>query len=264
MPDPGPPTTATATLRPTADGGLAATVGAAEVRFTGRRGGVSTGDFSSLNLGSWTGDDPPAVRENRTRLAASAGVGRERLAQARQVHGTAVLVVADDDELPGADLERIREADGVATALPATPCVVLCADCLPVALVADGAVAMVHAGWRGLVGGVLEEGVAALRAASSTVPADGGRITAVVGPGAGPCCYEVGHEVHAALAPLGPSVRRGPNADLPEAARLRLRTAGVDEVVVAGVCTICAPERFFSHRRDAGRTGRQAGAAWLR
>lgn len=279
MPDPGPPTTAAAALRPTSDGGLATTVGAAEVRFTGRRGGVSTGAFSSLNLGSWTADDPAAVRQNRTRLAALAGVGRERLAQAHQVHGTEVLLAAGDDDLPGADLARARDADGVATALPRVPCVVLCADCLPVALVADGAVAMVHAGWRGLVGGVLEAGVAALRTArpAGAAPAstDGttqdagatggpGGITAVVGPGAGPCCYEVGDEVHAALAPLGPTVRRGRNADLPEAARLRLRAAGVDEVVVAGVCTICSPERFFSHRRDAGDTGRQAGAAWLR
>jgi YfiH family protein len=245
-------------LTPTDDGGLACSLPGAEVRFTGRLGGVSAGAFSSLNLGTWTDDDPDAVRENRTRLAAAAAVPRSRIAQARQVHGTAVLRVRADDELPGADLERVRDADGAATALPRTPCVILCADCLPVALVADGAVAMVHAGWRGLVGGVLEEGVHALRDVGG-----GGAITAVVGPGAGACCYEVGDEVHAALAPLGPTVRRGANADLAEAARLRLRAAGADRVLVAGVCTICSPERFFSHRRDAGNTGRQAGATWL-
>jgi YfiH family protein len=242
----------------TPDGGLLCALPGATVRFTGRRGGASTGAFSSLNLGTWTADDPAAVAENRRRLAAGAGVGPERLAQARQVHGTDVLVVAGDDDLPGAGLERVREADGTATALRATPCVVLCADCLPVGLVADGAVAMVHAGWRGLVGGVLEAGVRALRAAGGT-----GAITAVVGPGAGPCCYEVGPEVHEALAPLGPTVRHGDHADLPEAARLRLLAAGAEEVLVAGVCTICRPERFFSHRRDDGTTGRQAGAAWL-
>jgi YfiH family protein len=245
-------------LRPTPDGGLACSLPGAEVRFTGRLGGVSTGPFSSLNLGSWTDDDPAAVRENRTRLAAGAGVGRDRLAQAHQVHGTDVLVVAGEGDLPGADLERVRDADGTATALEATPCVVLCADCLPVALVADGAVATVHAGWRGLVGGVLEAGLGALRDAGGSGP-----VTAVVGPGAGACCYEVGEEVHAALAPLGPTVRAGRNADLPEAARLRLLAGGADRVLVAGVCTICAPERFFSYRRDAGRTGRQAGATWL-
>ncbi|MEV4422126.1 peptidoglycan editing factor PgeF [Patulibacter sp. NPDC049589] len=245
-------------LRPTADGGLACTLPGAEVRFTGRLGGVSTGAFSSLNLGSWTADDPAAVRANRDRLAAYAGTDRARLAQPHQVHGTDVLRVTGDGDLPGADLERVREADGVATAMPGVPCVVLCADCLPVALVAAGAVATVHAGWRGLVGGVLESGLDALRAAGGRGP-----ITAVVGPGAGACCYEVGDEVHAALAPLGPTVRAGANADLAEAARLRLLAGGADRVLVAGVCTICSPERFFSHRRDAGDTGRQAGATWL-
>ncbi|CAB4908109.1 unannotated protein [freshwater metagenome] len=245
-------------LRDTPDGGLACSLPGAEVRFTGRRGGVSTGAFSSLNLGSWTADDPGHVRENRGRLAALAGVHRDRLAQAHQVHGTDVLVARGAEDLPGGDLERVRDADGVATAMPGVPCVVLCADCLPVALVADGAVATVHAGWRGLVGGVLEQGVRALLEAGGR-----GGVTAIVGPGAGPCCYEVGDEVHEALAPLGPTVRSGRHADLPEAARLRLLAAGVDDVLVAGVCTICAPGRFFSHRRDAGNTGRQAGATWL-
>jgi copper oxidase (laccase) domain-containing protein len=127
-----------------------------------------------------------------------------------------------------------------------------------VALVADGAVATVHAGWRGLVGGVLEQGIRALRSAGGR-----GTVTAVVGPGAGVCCYEVGEEDHAALAPLGPTVRDGRHADLAEAARLRLLAGGADRVLVAGVCTICAPGRFFSHRRDAGDTGRQAGTSWL-
>ncbi len=243
--------------RDTPDGGLGLSLPGAEVRFTGRRGGVSAGPFSSLNLGSWTTDDPAAVRENRDRVAALAGTERARLAQPHQVHGTDVLVARGEDDLPGPDLERVRDADGVATALPGVPCLVLCADCLPVALVADGAVAMVHAGWRGLVGGVLESGLAALRDAGGD-----GRVTAVVGPGAGPCCYEVGEEVHAALAPLGPTVRAGRNADLPEAARRRLLAAGADRVLVAEVCTICAPDRFFSHRRDAGVTGRQAGLTW--
>ena len=241
------------------DGALGCDVRGAAVRFTGRAGGVSRGPYASLNLGSWTDDDPAAVRENRRRLAALADVGPERLAQAHQVHGIDVLAVVGDAHLPGPELERVRDADGAATSLPATPCVVLCADCLPVALVAEDAVAMVHAGWRGLVGGVLESGVARLREVGGT-----GAITAVVGPGAGPCCYEVGDEVHAALAPLGTAVRHGAHADLPAAAELRLRAAGVAEVLQSGRCTICEPDRWFSHRRDAGRTGRQAGIAWLR
>ncbi|MCK9248770.1 MAG: polyphenol oxidase family protein [Solirubrobacteraceae bacterium] len=254
---PVPRTTPSDALVDTADG-LRIDIGGASVWFTNRAGGASDGPYASLNLGTWTDDDPAAVRANRRRVAATVGVDPDRIAQAHQVHGVDVLTVHDDGDLPGADLERVRDGDGVATAMRGVPCVVLCADCLPVALVADGAVAMVHAGWRGLVGGVLEAGVVALRDVGGRGP-----ITAIVGPGAGPCCYEVGPEVHAALAPLGRTVRRGDHADLPEAATLRLRAAGVDDVRRAGACTICDPA-WFSHRRDGGITGRQGGVAWLR
>jgi YfiH family protein len=243
----------------TDEGHLVCDLGFAVVRFTGRLGGVSRGPYGALNLGSWGDDDPAAVAANRTILAGYAGVGPERIAQARQVHATDVLVMTDDTDLPGADVVAgARDADGVATARPGTPCVVLCADCVPVALVADGAVAMVHAGWRGLAGGVLEAGLRALGEAGGS-----GAVTAVIGPSAGPCCYEVGDEVHAALAPWGEAVRVGDHADLWAAAEARLRAAGVERVLTAGECTICAPERYFSHRRDAGVTGRQAGMVWL-
>ncbi len=248
----------------TAEGHLTCAVGRARVRFTGRLGGVSTGPYAALNLGSWTDDDPAAVRTNRAILAGYAGVGPERIAQARQTHGTTVRTVAATADLPGPDLADVREADGVATALPGTPCVVLCADCVPVALVADDAVAMVHAGWRGLVGGVIESGLRALAAVGGGDPVG---VTALIGPSAGPCCYQVGDEVHAALASSatanGDPVRVGDRADLWAAATGRLRTAGVTRVHAARACTICDPEHHFSHRRDAGATGRQAGMAWL-
>jgi copper oxidase (laccase) domain-containing protein len=140
--------------------------------FTGREGGVSTGPFASLNLGLWTDDDPAAVRENRGRVAAHAG-GRT-LAYGRQVHGTAV-VCAGDGEL------HVEDADGQATARDDLAALVLTADCLPVALAVPGAVAMVHAGWRGLADGVLEEGVRALRELAGDGP-----LHAAIGPGAGP------------------------------------------------------------------------------
>lgn len=257
----------------TPEGHLVCDLGYAVVRFTGRRGGVSTGPYAGLNLGSWGDDDPAAVAENRAILAGYAGVGPERLAQARQVHGRDVLVAADHTDLPGRDLAAARDADGFATALPRTPCVVLCADCVPVALVSPRAVAMVHAGWRGLVGGVLEAGLRALADAGGT-DGDPGGVTAVIGPSAGPCCYEVGDEVHAALAASAPAgagtgagepgrFRVGDHADLWAAADARLRAAGVSRVLTARECTICAPDDYFSHRRDAGTTGRQAGMAWL-
>jgi YfiH family protein len=213
--------------------------------FTTRRGGVSDGPFASLNLGLWTDDDPDRVGENRERLATQAGVARERFAQGRQVHG--------------ADVRRVRalphgapsDADGQATALAGVAPVVLVADCLPIALVAREAVAMLHAGWRGLAGGIVGEGVAALRELGA------GPFRAAIGPGAGPCCYEVGEEVHAGLGTSGRT------ADLKAVAREQLRAAGAQEVHDVGVCTLCAaPDLFFSHRRDRGVTGRQAGVAW--
>jgi YfiH family protein len=135
---------------------------------------------------------------------------------------------------------------------------VLTADCLPVALGTTGAVAMIHAGWRGLAAGVLEEGVRALEELGS-----GDEIVAIIGPGAGPCCYEVGPEVHAAFGGAhrieSPPTRR---IDLKAIARERLLLAGVEDVRDIAACTIC-DERYFSHRREGARAGRQGAVAWL-
>lgn len=216
--------------------------------FTTRRGGVSGGPYASLNLGLLTDDDPGDVGENRRRAAALTGSPSGALAHGHQVHGREVRRVREAGQVTGPP----APADGQATTLPGVAPMVLTADCLPVALVAAGGVAMVHAGWRGLAGGVLEEGVAALRELGSAGP-----LTAAIGPGAGPCCYEVGDEVREALG------QQGRTADLPGAARARLESAGVAAVHDVGLCTICSdPELFFSHRRDKGVTGRQAGIAW--
>jgi YfiH family protein len=215
--------------------------------FTTRRGGVSVGPYASLNLGRWTEDDADAVRVNRERVAALVGVPLECVVQGRQVHGSRVERRADAD---GA----AREADGQATAERGLAALVLTADCLPVAVVGTKAVAMLHAGWRGLAEGVLEEGVQALRELG-----DDGALQAAIGPGAGGCCYEVGPEVHAVF---GHEAQRGP-IDLKAIAAGRLTAAGVERVHDVGICTLCSdPELFFSHRRDGGLTGRQAGIAW--
>jgi YfiH family protein len=222
--------------------------------FTTRRGGVSRGPFASLNLGLWTEDAPEHVRANREVLAREVGIPRERFAQGRQVHRAAVRAVR---EAPDPTADPV-EADGQATPLGGVAPIVLVADCLPIALVADGAVAMLHGGWRGLAAGVVDEGVRTLRELGAA-----GTIHAAIGPGAGVCCYEAGDEVHAAFAALGPSVRSGATADLKEVARLQLAAAGVAEVHDVGLCTICSdPALFFSHRRDGGVTGRQAGVVW--
>ncbi|HEX4806757.1 MAG TPA: polyphenol oxidase family protein [Conexibacter sp.] len=216
--------------------------------FTTRRGGVSEGAYASLNLGRWTDDDPDAVHRNRSILAEAIGLPLEAVVQGRQVHGARVERRATGD---GA----LSDADGQATAERGLAALVLTADCLPIALIAPGAVAMVHAGWRGLAAGVVEEGVAAVRELSNDA-----EVRAAIGPGAGGCCYEVGPDVHAAF---GRSATGPERIDLKAIARERLARAGVAEVHDVAICTLCAdPALFFSHRRDGGVTGRQAGIAW--
>jgi YfiH family protein len=148
------------------------------------------------------------------------------------------------------------QADGHATALPGVGVMVLVADCLPVALAGDGAVAMLHAGWRGLAAGVLEEGVRALREVGGR-----GQMSAVIGPGAGVCCYEVGDDVHDKLG-AGHPHREGRHLDMRALARERLRNAGVAQIEDVPLCTVCE-QGLFSHRREGDAAGRQAGIAWL-
>lgn len=207
--------------------------------FTTRRGGVSQPPFDTLNLGLWTEDERAAVDENRRRALALTGAGR--FAFGRQVHGATVL----------RDATQLADADGQVTTQDGTAPIVLTADCLPIALAGEQALGMVHAGWRGLAGGVIEEGVA------RTGPV----AAAAIGPCARGCCYEVGDEVRGALG-LEPAGRPA-LIDLPAIAAERLRAAGVERIDDCGLCTMCSdPSLFFSHRRDGPRTGRQAGIAW--
>jgi YfiH family protein len=151
----------------------------------------------------------------------------------------------------------VADEDGQATALPDAAALVFVADCLPVALVADGAVAALHGGWKGLARGVIAEGVAALRELGAR-----GEVRAALGPSARGCCYEVGEEVHANFAAYGARVGER-NLDLALIATAQLDAAGIHEVHDTGLCTLCSdPSLFFSHRRDGGGTGRQAGVVW--
>jgi YfiH family protein len=145
----------------------------------------------------------------------------------------------------------VPEVDGHATGEAELALLVFVADCLPVALAGLGGIAMLHCGWRGLAAGILDRGVDAC-----------GATHAAIGPGIGPCCYEVGPEVLEAFAGLGPGVAKGSSLDLTAVALRQLAHAGVESVEVAGICTSC-DDRFFSHRRNVGRTGRQAGLVWL-
>ncbi|HKH18989.1 MAG TPA: polyphenol oxidase family protein [Solirubrobacteraceae bacterium] len=232
---------------------IAADLPGGRVLFSTRRGGVSAGPFASLNLGRLTADDGANVDANRERLAAAVGLPRERFLYGRQVHGATVRRAT---EPPGAARPAVEE-DGQATALQDAAALVFVADCLPVMLVAGDAVAALHGGRRGLAAGIVGEGVAALRELGA-----GGPVTAAIGPGARGCCYEVSEEVQAAFAGV-PGARVGErNLDLPAIARHRLAEAGVETVHDVGLCTMCWFGLFFSHRRDKGVTGRQAGVVW--
>jgi len=218
------------------------------VGFSTRRGGVSEAPFASLNLGKLTADDPQRVAENRRLLCEEVGTDDQLLCFGRQVHG-ADIRRADGQGEPG---------DGVWTDERGKPLLVFTADCLPVALVrANGgrpAIAAVHVGWRGLLAGVVENAAAAL---------GGGQLAAVVGPGIGPCCYEVGEEVAGPFrARFGGGILRDGKLDLWSATERALRDAGA-EVTRLDLCTACDGERFFSHRRDEGITGRQGLIAYV-
>jgi YfiH family protein len=225
---------------------IAAEFPGAKALFTTRRGGVSTGPFESLNLGRLTADEGANVDENRERVARATGCPRERFLYGKQVHGATVRWAT---EPPGPDRPPAEE-DGQATALIGHPALAFVADCTPVLLIADVAVAALHCGWRGAAAGIIESGVATLT----------GAVTALIGPGARGCCYEVGEEVHAHFA--GYDARRGDNLDLPTVIRAKLAEAGVTAVHDVGLCTMCYFGLFFSHRRDGGVTGRQAGIVW--
>jgi polyphenol oxidase len=238
---------------------LQASLDGACVAFSTRLGGASESPFDRLNLGLLTDDAQEAVEENRSRLVSALGFEPEQIAFARQVHGT--RLVEHPTEFRGSFVRPDRtkeprngpaEADGHVLREPGLAALVFTADCLPVAVAGLKGVAILHAGWRGLAGGILAAGVEAVEATS-----------AAIGPGIGPCCYEVGEEVLGAFSDLGEGIAEGEMLDLPEVARRQLAAAGVGQIESAGLCTSCEAEVFFSHRRDEGRTGRQAGVAWM-
>jgi YfiH family protein len=218
--------------------------------WTDRGGGVSHPPYDSANLSLRVADDPRSVHENRTLLADVLGLDPpERWWWLDQVHGRATVVA---DEVPPA---APPEADATVTARTGVPLVVLTADCAPIALATDDAAGVVHAGWHGLVAGVVEEAVARLRAIGQ------GEVRAVLGPCIHPLRYEFGRaELDLVVAAFGPGVEArteggGLALDLPSAVRLALAREDVTDVTDVAECTATSGA-YFSHRRD-GPTGRQ-------
>ena len=221
---------------------------------TTRAGGVSEGEYASMNLGAHCGDAPDKVAANRAIVRRHLPADPLYLAQ---VHGADVVDAAASGERPRADAAIAKEAGRV--------CVVLTADCMPVFLAdAQGnAVGVAHAGWRGLAAGVLESTVAALGAPPA-------QVHAWMGPAIGPDAFEVGPEVRDAFLGLDPQAEaafRGHRAgrymaDLYILARRRLAKAGVASVQGGGFCTFHERERFFSYRREKA-SGRMGAFIWL-
>jgi len=209
------------------------------VGFTTRVGGVSEGPYASLNLGTKR-DEPARVAENRRRACVALGLDSSRLAVNRQRHSPTVHRAETG--------VRDEPGDGLWTDEHELPLLALGADCVPIAIAAANgrpALAVVHAGWRGLAEGVVAAAVAAL---------GGGSAAAAVGPAIGPCCYEVGPEVSSLF---DSDLTHGRILDLWSAAERALRRAGVDRVERVDLCTRCNPELFFSHRRDGPVRGLQ-------
>jgi purine-nucleoside/S-methyl-5'-thioadenosine phosphorylase / adenosine deaminase len=231
---------------------LEASLEGATAAFSTRVGGISEPPYDALNVAIMTGDRRERVLDNRRRLSAALGVEPGAVVMARQVHGDR-LIHHDAAQRPRIWAEAARspeEADAHATSEPDLAPLVMVADCLPVALAGPGGVAMAHCGWRGLAAGLADK-------AAREVEATG----AAIGPGIGACCYEVGGEVLAAFADVR-GAASGRMLDLVAVARSQLEAAGVSAIEDSGLCTSCAPELFYSHRRDGERTGRQAGLVW--
>ena len=236
--------------------------------FTTRQGGVSSGIYASLNLGTGRGDDRAKVRENYRRVCAALGVEPEKLVFSCQVHGNKVRSVALADEGKGLDREVDYDADGLITDVPGLTLTVFGADCLTILFYdpVRRVIAAVHAGWRGTALGIVERAVEDMVQSYGCQPEN---ILAAIGPGISKCCFETGEEVpQAMISALGESARpyikdlEGGKykVDLKGLNGLRLKRSGVlaTNIDISLDCTLCSPDKYWSHRYTRGERGSQA------
>ena len=222
-----------------------------------RIGGVSQRPFATLNLGHTVGDDLAAVQENHRRALSVLDLDPRRIVSSYQVHGARVGLVGRGQ------LGRVQPAtDALVTDVPDVPLLMRFGDCVPILFFdpVRRVVGIAHAGWRGLVAGVVGETV---RTMSERLGCDPANVWAGIGPAIGPCCYEIGPEIVSDVetaCPPGAKIVHHLNRriylDLPAAVGAQLRGAGVESVEDSGLCTACRADEFYSHRAERGRTGR--------
>jgi YfiH family protein len=231
----------------------------------GRLGGVSSAPFATLNVGGSVGDTDAAVADNHQRIYAYLGLDSSQVAMAQQVHGNQVAVVGVEDG------GRVRAyTDGLVTATPGVGLILRFADCQPIILYdpVRHALGLVHAGWRGVALGIALRAVEAMEEAFGCCPSD---LVAGLGPAIGPCCYEVGHSVAAAMGYALPNWTLAMESkgdrwhlDLSAANTQHLSAAGVEKIERSSLCTACHSDEFYSHRASGGKTGRFAVVAYLK
>ncbi len=241
-----------------------------------RAGGTSRGRFRSLNLSFRVEDDVEAVLANRKTLCQALSIPLDSMVLGQQVHGTHVALVSEDDRGRGATswADALPDTDAMIAGDPDLALMVLAADCAPVFLYdpVHRAIGIAHGSWRGTLGGIIGKTVAGMEAAFQCRPED---LQAGIGPSIGPCCYEVGEDVLAALRTSCPEswqacikhqASGAIHFNLWETIRRQLLGTGLDprHIQVAGICTACHTELFFSHRKERGKTGRNAAIIALK
>lgn len=231
--------------------------------FTTRLGGVSTGEWASLNLQNHRGDAPEHVKENYRILGEALGFAEENLVMTRQTHSDLVRVVDRSCHL-GLDHHQYPECDALVTRDPGTALMVFTADCTPILLhdPVTGVVGAAHAGWRGTASAIAARTVEVMCREFGTNPED---IRAAIGPNIGPCCFETQGDVPEAMrssfgTAAEPWIRKEQEkyyVNLKELNALALRQAGVKQIEISEACTMCRPDRFWSHRVTRGHRGTQ-------
>ncbi|MGI6007702.1 MAG: peptidoglycan editing factor PgeF [Ruminococcus sp.] len=235
--------------------------------FSTRKGGVSEGFFSSMNLSFTRGDDEKAVRENYERLAKAVGFRTEDIVCSDQTHTANIRVVTEEDRGKGIVRERdYEDIDGMITNVPGIVLAAFFADCVPIYLVdpVTRSIGLLHSGWKGTVKNIIKNGVRAMKKAYGSKP---GNILAAIGPSICGSCYEIGEDVASVFREAYPAaqyremVRDDRNGkyhlDLQKACRFNLLGSGVlsENIFDSNLCTCCNPEFLFSHRASGGRRG---------